>query len=40
MDDRSLEVPATEYDSTTSDSFVPTEPRAARYRLASSTATT
>jgi hypothetical protein len=25
MDDRSLEVPATEYDGTTSDSFVPTE---------------
>jgi len=25
MDDRSLEVPATEYDGTTSDSFVPSE---------------
>jgi hypothetical protein len=32
MDDRSLEVPATEYDGTTSDSFVPTERAVARFR--------
>jgi hypothetical protein len=35
MDDRSLEVPATEYEGTTSDSFAPTERAVAPYSGAS-----